>query len=118
MTDALSLNSPAWLQFDPDDDDARAFFIAAHDSRHHAYRQAAARQGRSLYPYDLSGEMDEDWFTANMNEHATLRALFPDQIGQISVALEMPPEGDENLVEWMQRHALVHARTDAALGLR
>lgn len=118
MTDALSLAAPDWLQFDPADENSRAYFIAAHDGRHHAYRQALARLGRSLQPYDMSGEMNEQWFTDNLNEHMAIRALFPDQIGQITIALEMPQPGADNLTEWMRRHALVHARTDAALGLR
>src|SRR5262245_42920966 len=97
--------------FTPGDTPGREQFLAAHDFRHRAYRQASARMGRPLAPYDLTGQMNADWFSRHMLAHAALRALFPAEIGNSTVSLEMPQQGEENdLSDWLRRHALEHAR--------
>lgn len=119
MPNAVSTSAPDTLYWRAKDPAGREQFIAAHDIRHRTYRLAASRLGRSLPPRFLTGRMDRDWFARHLMDHATHAAIFPGQIGELTVALETPPEDDEGaLYSWMRRHALIHARLDIAYGVK
>lgn len=118
MTDARTTVAPDWLFWKAPDPAGREQFIAAHDTRHGTYRRAASLLGRALQPKFLTGRMDHDWFARHVADHLAHAAIFPGQVGELAIALEMPPEDDENaLYDWMRRHALIHARLDLAYGV-
>lgn len=119
MVDARHTAAPDTLFWDPDDKAGLESFLAAHDIRHRTYRNAAALLRVTLQPCLLTGKMDGDWYARHMLCHLAMKSMFPAEVGELNVALEMPTPGDQNAIySWMRRHALVHARLDIAYGIK
>lgn len=92
-------------------------WLAAHDQRHYAERQAIARTGIPLFARNFQGPVNKDWFGRHMIEHSVLKdfALPDDTVS--SIAMEMDWSSEERFYRWHQIHNLLHERLDQSLGI-
>jgi hypothetical protein len=115
-----AINAPPSLYWKPGDEAARRVAVFDHDLRHRAYRKAATLLGVSFGAASLSSttSLDRDWFARHGLIHISLKSLFPATIGEAMPDLmDTVGEKDPNFSDWQRRHALVHARLDAAFGI-
>ena len=100
------------------DEAGRKSSIAWHAQRHRTYRKAASLLGATLQTDDLTGDMTSDWFARHYFTHMALQRLFPQPGESIqTLAKGWSQDDDEAKSDWQHRHALIHARLDAAFGI-
>lgn len=118
MTDLAHTQAPDAMWTREDDEAGKKAWTQWHDQRHETYRRRASQLGKALQGVILTGELDLDWFARHMFAHLALKGLYPRELGQLVLSLERAHwQGREDFVAWHRRHALLHARLDALLGV-